>query len=74
MTEYTILVKTTELNSAIARATPDEVTEHLTPPLTEVGKELSQICETLLGGGWEIVSHDIARLNHHLLIAFLLRR
>ena len=74
MPEYAIMVRTAELSPAIENATADEVTENLTPPLTELAQEMSQFCETLQGGDWVIVSHNLATLNHHLLVTFLLCR
>ena len=42
--------------------------------LNEILQKTSKGIETFKGGGWDIVSHEITRIERHLVVSFLLRR
>ena len=75
MYEYSVMVKTAELNpEALATATKDELSKTIGVALGGAMSELSKGMETFQGGGWEIISHQLTRFEHHLFSSFLLRR
>jgi len=74
MAEYGMIVTTGELTVGIADASADEVSQSLTVVLTEMLQKTSKGIETLQGGGWSIVSHEITRIDRHLVVSFLLCR
>ena len=74
MREYCTMVRTLEIKAGMADATADEVTNDLTVSLAQAVHAASTGTQTLEGGGWEIVSHNLARVDRHLIVSFLLCR
>ena len=75
MYEYSVMVKTTDLNpEVLATATKDELSKAILAALGGAISELSKGIDTFQGGGWEIVSHQLTGFEHHLFTSFLLRR
>ena len=75
MYEYSVMVKTADLNpETLATATKDELSKAILVALGGAISELSKGVDTFQGGGWEIISHQLTRFEHHLFASFLLRR
>ena len=75
MYEYGIIARTVNLNlEALSTATADRLTLDLGVGLKETVDQVSEGMKSFEGGDWEIISHQLTRIDHHLLISFLLRR
>ena len=75
MYEYSVMVYPIQVTSEIGQMTGDQVAQGLT-----IGFQRAlQLANAALrspefGKDWEMVSHEVVRLESHLLISFLLRR
>jgi hypothetical protein len=58
----------------VGDATGDEISRELTMRVGNVTNTVSEATRQLEGGDWEIISHDITRIDRHLAISYLLRR
>lgn len=74
MAEYGMVVTTIVLKPEIETAKADQVAQDLTIVLQKKIGQTSKAIETLQGGGWGIIAHDLTRLGNNLLLSFLLRR
>ncbi len=74
MTEYGIVVTTGELKVGMADATANEVSQSVTVVLNQMLQNAQKASETFQGGGWDILSHEVTRIDRHLVVSFLLRR
>ena len=74
MAKYGIMVQTMKIKPNMADATPNEVSQALTVGLNQTVQKASKGLDTLEGGGWEIVSHALTRINRHLVLSFLICR
>jgi hypothetical protein len=72
--EYSIMVHTIQLKPGIGDATSDEVSQGLTIALAQVIQTVGKAAQSLEGGGWDVISHEITRLDRHVVISFLLSR
>ena len=72
--EYSVMVQPIELKAGAADATGDELTVSLGNTMLPLVGKLGEYAEKLPPGGWELVSHDLTRIDRHLLLSFLLRR
>jgi len=72
--DYGFLVQTAALNVDLADLTSDEVASSLSPLLGQLGERISRAIRAYPNGPWEIVSHDITRLERHVVVTFLIRR
>jgi len=73
-TEYAFLVTTLTLTPGLADATSAEVSKGLGTALGPFGEQLAKSVPSFQGGGFEIVSHDLTRIDRHLVVTLLLRR
>jgi len=74
MADYTMAVSSITLKPGIEDLPIHDIEKALANSLKKVIEGVSKGNEILEGGGWEIVSHDITRLQSHLIITFTLRR
>jgi len=74
MSEYSMMVQTAELKPGIADMTTNEVSQSLSQAFGQAVSKAAQGANTVAGGGWEILSHEITRLDRHLVVSFLLKR
>ncbi len=74
MAEYNMMLNTIELKPGVAEATADEISKDLTMHLGEISQGMSKATESFQGGGWEVVSHALTRIDSHLILSFLIRR
>ena len=72
--EYGFIVNTLELKIGLADATSEEVSQGMALALSDLAKSLSKAVQTAPQGPWEIVSHDLTRIDRHLIVTFLSRR
>jgi len=74
MAEYAVLATTGELKVGMADASANEVSQSVTVVLNQIVQKAAKGMEKLQGGGWDIVSHEVTRIDRHLVVSFLLRR
>ena len=72
--EYATMVQTAELKPGLADFTSDEVGQNIAVGLSQVLQKASKGLQTLQGGGWEILSHDLTRIDRHLVVSLLICR
>ena len=73
-TEYAFLTTSITISQEIADATGGEVSRSIGGALGPFGEELGRALPEFQGGGWEVVSHDLTRIDFHLVVSLLLRR
>ena len=74
MTEYSSLVTSIELRPGIEDASTDQINASIAQAFGQVVKTGREGMEKLEGGGWEIVSHSVVRIQSHLVVTLILRR
>jgi hypothetical protein len=74
MAEYGMIVTSIDLKPGIEDAAKEEIGVSLTNALGQVVQKTSKGLPSLQGGGWEIVSHNLMRLQSHLIVSLLIRR
>ena len=73
--EYSMFVKPIVLTPGIGDATSDEVARDLSQVFARLIQDTTKALELPdFREGWEIISHDVTRLDRHVVITFLLRR
>ena len=72
--EYSIVVQDITIKPGIGDSTGSEVSEDLSRALMKPLQAVNKTVDTYQGGGWEIVSHQLTRLDRHLALSFLIRR
>ena len=73
--EYSSIVDAIELKAGLADTSLSEFREAMAFALqNSVAKLPSAIQSKLLGEDWEVVSHDLTRIDRYLLLTVLLRR
>jgi hypothetical protein len=73
MYEYAIMSETIALKPLVAK-NKKELLDGLGMALVRIMDVVHKSLRTYEGGGWEILSHDLTKLEHHFLITFLTRR
>ena len=74
MSEYSVIVTSIDLLPGIEDASKDDINAGLTQSLSQVVQKAAQGIRSLPEGDWEIVSHDLTRLQSHLIVSLLIRR
>lgn len=75
MYEYAILSEAVNVKpEVLVAATKKELLDNLGIALIRVMDIAQKSIKTFQGGGWEILSHQMTRLDHHLVVSFLIRR
>ena len=72
--EYGFMVQTAEIRPGLADSSSDEVAQGLAVVLNPLSQKISKALPRLSPGDWEIISHDITRIDRHLIVTFLLCR
>jgi hypothetical protein len=71
---YGFVIRAATLTPFLARATENEVATSLSQTLNQIMLETSHALDESPGGpGWELVSHNLIRLDNHLVVSFLVR-
>ena len=75
MYEYAIMSETVAVKPELLVAdTKKALLDGIGMGMVRVMDVVHKSLKSYEGGGWEIVSHDLTKLEHHLLITFLIRR
>ena len=72
--EFNFMVAPVELKPEMADMDSREIAQAVGRTLGQVGRTVAGGIDSLPPGGWEIVSHDLLRIDRHLLVTFLIRR
>ncbi|MDA0988165.1 MAG: hypothetical protein O2783_03320 [Chloroflexi bacterium] len=72
--EYGFLVETIEVKDEIADATADELRQGFASGLAGLAHKISTMVPTLPRSGFEVVSHDLTKIDRHLILSVLIRR
>lgn len=72
--EYGSIIDVIEIKPGVADLTREEFGDTFAPSFAHVIQRVTSGAATLKGGGWEIISHDLARFDRYLLVTFVLRR
>ena len=71
--EYSFIVNTLTIKPGMADQTSNEVSQELGKALLSFALPLKQAAN-IPPGGWDVISHDVTRIDRHLVVTFLLRR
>ena len=75
MYEYDLISEVADVQlEKLATTTKDEFAQNLQVALPRVIFRVTERMKAFQGGDWEIVSHQLTRFDHYLVISFLLRR
>jgi hypothetical protein len=74
MYDYAAYTIGLDLKVGIEDLTADQVAATLNAIIAGAITKVTPQLETYNGGRWEIMSHDLMRLQSHLVLSFLLRR
>jgi hypothetical protein len=74
MAEYGMVLTNIDLKPEIATAKGEQIAQGLTIVLQKAVQQTSKGIDTLEGGGWGIIAHDITKIGNNLIVSFLLRR
>jgi len=74
MAEYGIMVQTIEIKPVIADATANEVSQYFTAGLNQIVQKASKGLNSFKGGSWSVVSHDLTKIDHHLVLSLLIQK
>ncbi|MBA7507857.1 hypothetical protein ES706_06586 [subsurface metagenome] len=69
MAEYSIVIRPFELKPDISELTGDQVAKDVTMGLAALLQDVTKAMP-----GWEIIGHQLTRIDRHLVVSFLLRR
>jgi len=72
--ELGFIVRTVEIRPGLADATTDEVSQMLTTGLYQIVQEVEKSLPSLPPGGWRVLSHNLTRIDRHLILTFLISR
>lgn len=72
--EYGFLVQTGTLTAGLADASSEEMGRGFAQLFGPLAERVSNAIRAYPNGPWEIVSHDITRIDRHLVVTFLIRR
>ncbi|HEY40609.1 MAG TPA: hypothetical protein G4O18_01975 [Dehalococcoidia bacterium] len=75
MIDYGVMVQTVELKIGMADATDDEVSQSMALGLNSILNKVKNAIKNMPEGGeWEIINHQLTRIERHLIVSFLLGR
>jgi hypothetical protein len=72
--DYSFYTHTFEMKAGMLSLPADKMNRALAVSLAQIIPELVQTTKTLDGGGWEVVSHNLASIRNRLVVTYLLRR
>ena len=71
---YGMIVDSMELTAGLADLTSREMLDEIGVGLQTSPRKLSEAIQTLPPGDWKVISHDVVRIDRHLIVTYLLRR
>ncbi|MCK5600315.1 hypothetical protein KAR91_00430 [Candidatus Pacearchaeota archaeon] len=74
MAEYGMMVQTIEIKPDIADAPASEFSQYFTAGLNQIVQKASKGLNSFEGGGWSFVSHDLTKIDHHLVLSLLIQK
>ena len=75
MAEHRLMLFAMKLLPDVLEASSNEIGRGLTLSLGRIlDEDISKRLDSLEGGGWEIVSHNLTAMGQHLIFSFLIRR
>jgi hypothetical protein len=74
MIEYSVIVRTPQLQLGTTEPNSGEVSEATACALGGIVREVSEDCGKVEGGGWRVLSHDLTRIDRQMIVSFLLCR
>ncbi len=75
MAEHRLMLFAMKLLPDVLEASSNEIGRGLTLSLGRIlDADISKRLDSLEGGGWEIVSHNLTTMDQHLIFSFLIRR
>ena len=72
--DFNFITSSIQLQPGFADLSSEEASQALVLPLRNMANLLSKGVADAPGGNWEVVSHDILRIDRHLVASFLIRR
>jgi hypothetical protein len=72
--EYGFIVRTVEIKPGLADATTDEVSRMLTAGMVPLVQDIEKSLPKLPPGDWRVLSHNLTRIDRHLILTFLISR
>ena len=72
--EYSVMAQGVDVPPQAVQAGRDELAQSLTFGLGKLMGQVSKGIDSLEGGGWEIVSHQLTPFGTRLVVTFLLRK
>lgn len=72
--DYSMMFQGMTMSPGVADLTSGELAKDLTMGSVNLLKGINGALSTLDGGGWEVVSHSILRIDRHLIVSFVIRR
>ena len=74
MKEYGMVVKTVDLEQVLKVLGEKELGEYLSVTLDRISQITSKILPEMKGGGWNIFSHDLCKIDDKLVVSFMVYR
>ena len=74
MAEYAVMGGYVELKPDVFTAPCNQVTETIIASVNHELEKTKKGLKSFLGGGWEIVSHEVTRIEHCLVVSFIVCR
>ena len=74
MAEYGVMAQSVDLKPEAYSASGALLAKTITESTNQILIKAAKGLQSVQGGGWEILSHQITRIGDHLIVSFLLRR
>lgn len=72
--DYQLFANPHPLAPGTDKMSTEELTVGLTTALAPMVGQIGETLDSLDGGGWEIVSHELTKIENNLILTFLVRR
>jgi hypothetical protein len=67
-------INTLQLKTVTPDATGDDMNKYISLGVNRIFRDVAEGTQQVEGGGWEILSHSLTKLDNHLVVSFLLSR
>jgi hypothetical protein len=74
MFEYSTVVSTISLTKKAEEATAEELAKEIAMSLPKALNSATKGFEKLNGCVWDIISHQMTRINHNIIVSFFAKR
>ena len=72
--EYAFMASTITPEPGIEQARSAEASRSIGLALGQFGRTITGAIPDFMGGGWEAISHDLTKIEQHLVVTVCLRR